>query len=33
MVVHARKTQILKRQQPQFFNCLVDIDFATLDLS
>jgi len=33
MVVHARKAQILKRQNPQLLNRLVDTDFAALDLS
>jgi hypothetical protein len=32
MVVHAGKTQVLKRQMTEFFNRLVDIDFAALDL-
>jgi len=32
MVVYAGKTYVLKRQMAEFFNRLVNADFAVLDL-
>jgi hypothetical protein len=32
-MVHAGKTQILKRQMAKLFNCLVDTGFAAFDLT
>jgi len=32
MMVNAGKAQILKRQQPQFFNCLLDVNFTAFYL-